>query len=227
MRKLYISWMSFSDDGNLFAIESLTRFDIEINCLFETGCAKISLLLINCGATYCDKMIKVITDMRTTMPHIPAIIIGHFSRYIRGDLLTKGMDDVVSPAIHPIELYARIIGLHKRYDQGQYVKKIGDFYTDYLDRNISHSKIIIPLKPREYLLLEYLIKHSPKPVSRTNILHHLWNCRHDPGTNSVEVHIWRLRQKMLEYAPYAPKIQTIKNRGYVIAVNNNPQKTYP
>ncbi len=223
MERLRVSWMSFSDDGNLSLAENLSRFGIDIVCLFETDCTKISLLLIKCEMIYCDKMIKVATDIRRTIPHIPAIIICHCSSYIRGELLTKGLDDVVSPTIHPIELYARIIGLHKRYDKGQYVKKIGDFHIDYLDRNISHNGIDIPLKPREYLLLEYLIKHSPKPISRTNILHHLWNCRHDPGTNSVEVHIWRLRQKMLEYAPHAPQIQTIKNKGYVIAVSSFKQ----
>ncbi len=224
MERLYISWMSFSDDSNVSVIENLSQFGIEINCLFETACAKISLLLINSGVIFCGKMLEVAIDMRRTMPHIPAIIICHCTSSIRGSLLIKGMDDVVSPAIDPIELYARINGLHRRYDQGQYIKKIGDFYIDYLDRNISHKKISIPLKPREYLLLEYLIKNSPKPVSRTHILHHLWNCRHDPGTNSVEVHIWRLRQKMIEYAPNAPQIQTIKNKGYVIAVSGNGQK---
>ncbi len=227
MEKLHISWISFSNHSNFHNIENLSRFGFTINCLFAANHKKTSLLLISNETIHCNKIMKIMIDIRHTMPHIPAIFIGHCSSNIRGELLTIGMDDVVSPNIQPIELYARIIGLHKRYDKGLYIRKIGAFHIDYLDRNISYDDIHIPLKPREYLLLEYLITNSPKPVSRTNILYHLWNCRHDPGTNSVEVHIWRLRQKMIEYVPNAPKIQTIKNRGYAIVVHKYVQKLSP
>lgn len=225
MEKLRISWMAFSEPyakpNNMHSIEGLSRFGFSINCLFDTDCDQPSLLLISGGAITCDKIVRFIIKIRRTMPHIPTILIGHSSSIVRAELLTKGVDDVVPPDIHPIELYARMIGLHKRYDKGQYIKKIGNFHIDYLERNITHDDINIPLKPREYLLLEYLIKYSPKPISRKHILLHLWNCKHDPGTNSIEVHIWRLRKKMMEYAPNAPQIQTIKNKGYAISVERN------
>lgn len=226
MERFHISWMSFSNHNNVQIIENLSRFGLEIHCLFDVASKDISLLLINSGTIFCDKMIKVATDTRKTIPHIPAIIICHCSSYIRGQLITMGIDDVVSPTIHPKELYARIVGLHKRYNKRQYVKKYGGFHIDYLDRNINYNSINIILKPREYLLLEYLIRHSPKPITRSKILQHLWNCRHDPSTNSVEVHIWRLRQKMLEYTPNAPQIKTIKNKGYAISVHQDEQNNH-
>lgn len=225
MEKLHIGWMSLNGHYPIHNIEKLSSFGFTINCLFDTDCDKSSLLLISGGAITCDKIIRFIINIRRTMTHIPALIICHCSSIIKAKLLIKGLDDVISPDIHPIELYARMIGLHKRYDKGQYIKKIGHFHIDYLERNIAHDDINIPLKPREYLLLEYLIKHSPKPISRKHILLHLWNCKHDPGTNSIEVHIWRLRQKMMEYVPFAPQIQTIKNKGYAISIERRIEKT--
>lgn len=215
MDQLRVGWLSFSEVAIQQLINQLSVYGLENLCLISADMSSIECMVLHSDDSGSAHH-KILLNIRKTVPQIPAIIMIHAPSHVRAELLKKGMDDVVSPNIHIIELYERIIRLRNRYDKGQYVKKIGPYHINYLEREIWFNNIFIPLKPREYLLFEFLLKNAPKAISRAQLLYHLWNCKHEPGTNSVEVHIWRLRKKLSEYAPAAPKINMVRGIGYKI-----------
>lgn len=158
---------------------------------------------------------RILSDINAKIPNIPTLMITDASSQIRAHLLARGINDVVSSDIQSIELYQRIAGLYQRHKGETNIQSFGSFTINQHSREIRYEDILLPLKPREYFLLDYLLRHASKPVSRRELLAHLWNCRHDPGTNSVEVHIWRLRTILSEYIPY-PIIETVRGQGYRI-----------
>jgi two-component system, OmpR family, response regulator len=91
----------------------------------------------------------------------------------------------------------------------------GDLVMDLLSREVSRGDTQIDLQPREFALLEYLLRHPGRAVSKTMILEHIWNYSFDPQTNVVDVLICRLRTKVDR--DFEPKlIQTIRGVGYVL-----------
>jgi len=222
MNGVLIGWLSFSPIFKTKFIDQLSLYHCHTICLVDADKPRLSCLILH-SEELSKLQNKIFFDIQQTCPDIPTIFISDVTSTRRAELLKKGIDDVVSANIHYSELYERIIKLHQLYDKKKYCRQIGFFEIDYLKRSISFNNIFLPLKPREYLLLEFLLRHSPKPISRSELLLHLWNCKHEPGTNSVEVHIWRLRQKLAEYIPEYPIILTVRRRGYQIIIHEGDQ----
>jgi two-component system OmpR family response regulator len=76
----------------------------------------------------------------------------------------------------------------------------------------------VSLQPREFKLLEYLMRHANQVVTRTMLLEAVWDYNFDPQTNVVDVHISKLRQK-IEVAPEPPLVRTVRNAGYMMCVH--------
>ena len=92
---------------------------------------------------------------------------------------------------------------------------VGDLSLDRLSRKVERSGETILLQPREFRLLEYLMKHAGKVVTRTMLLENVWDYHFDPQTNVIDVHMSRLRSK-IDRGFETPLLQTIRGAGYAL-----------
>ena len=92
---------------------------------------------------------------------------------------------------------------------------VADLTMDLLAREVRRDGTIIALQPRDFQLLEYLMRHAGKVVTRTMLLENVWDYHFDPQTNVIDVHISRLRAKIDKGFPVA-LIQTVRGAGYKI-----------
>ncbi len=129
--------------------------------------------------------------------------------------LEAGGDDYLVKPFAFSELLARINALARRPPLGatDTVLRVADLEMDLLSRRVSRGGRPLELQPREFKLLEYLMRHASQVVTRTMLLEHVWDFHFDPHTNVVETHISRLRAKVDK--PFAsPLIHTVRGAGY-------------
>jgi two-component system OmpR family response regulator len=93
---------------------------------------------------------------------------------------------------------------------------VGDLSLDLLKRQATRGGKAIMLKPREYKLLEYLMRHAGQVVTRTMLLENVWEYHFDPQTNVIDVHISNLRQK-IDAGTEKPLLKTVRGAGYMMA----------
>ncbi|WP_230461163.1 winged helix-turn-helix domain-containing protein [Sphingobium sp. CAP-1] len=130
----------------------------------------------------------------------------------RARALEGGMQEVVGPWMHEAEAVARIIRLA---DADQPRLQLGDLSIRLVDRRVERKGRPIALLAREYALLLHLARQPGKAVSRAALLRAVWRLDFDPGTNSVEVHMSRLRAKLdRDFA--VPILHTVKGEGYAL-----------
>ncbi len=131
--------------------------------------------------------------------------------------LQSGGDDYLTKPFAFSELVARIHALIRRTSGAAEPTRLemGDLTMDLLTRNVNRRGKRIDLQPREYALLEYLMRSAGRPVSKTMIMEHVWDYNFDPETNVVEARICKLREK-IEGGFDRKLIHTIKGVGYVL-----------
>ena len=116
------------------------------------------------------------------------------------------------------ELLARLEALARRASAEAKIitlLQLADLRLDLLARTVSRGGKPIDLQPREFLILEYLMRHAGQVVTRTMLLEAVWDYHFDPQTNVIDVHISRLRGKIDKgFSP--PLLQTIRNAGYCL-----------
>jgi heavy metal response regulator len=162
--------------------------------------------------------LSVIAAMRQAKLATPVIILSakhSVEDRIQG-LQTGGDDYLVKPFTFA-ELLARVQALIRRSSRVTEPNRltVGDLSVDLVTRETVRSGQTIELQPREFSLLEYLMRHSGRVVSKTMILEHIWNYHFDPQTNVVDVLVCRLRNKIdRDYEQRL--IHTIRGVGYVI-----------
>jgi len=162
--------------------------------------------------------LSLIAEMRKTNISTPVIILSakhSVEDRIRG--LQTGSDDyLVKPFIFA-ELLARVQALIRRSTQSTEPTSltVGDLSVDLIKREVFRSERKIELQPREFSLLEYLMRQPGRVVSKTMIMEHIWNYHFDPQTNVVDVLVCRLRNKV-DRDFHQKLIQTIRGVGYVI-----------
>lgn len=134
---------------------------------------------------------------------------------VRG--LQAGGDDYLTKPFAFSELLARVQALIRRATQVAEPTRlqVGDLQLDLLTREAMRAGQRIELQPREYALLEYLMRHANRVVTKTMILEHVYDFSFDPQTNVVDVLVSRLRQKIDREFP-TRMIQTIRGVGYVL-----------
>lgn len=132
---------------------------------------------------------------------------------VRARLLHAGADDAVSARVTPCELAARMVVAARRWDRLLGNVSLAGFMFDTGLRHVRWHGQMLPLMPREFDLLLELARHAGSAVSRHALLQSVWQTAFDPGTNSVEVHICKLRRHL---APMQGKvrIETVKGSGY-------------
>jgi two-component system OmpR family response regulator len=131
--------------------------------------------------------------------------------------LKAGGDDYLTKPYAFVELLARIDALMRRRSPASVKTKlaVGDLELDLLTRAATRSGQAIDLQPREFRLLEYLMRHAGQVVTRTMLLESVWEYHFDPQTNVIDVHISRLRAK-IDKGFEAPLLQTVRGAGYMI-----------
>ncbi len=131
--------------------------------------------------------------------------------------LKAGGDDYLTKPFAFSELLARVEALTRRgkSDGPQTKLLVGDLEMDLLSRGVRRAGQKIDLQPREFRLLEYLMRHAGQVVTRTMLLEGVWDYHFDPQTNVIDVHVSRLRQKIDKPFPTS-LIHTIRNAGYML-----------
>ncbi|HSC17525.1 MAG TPA: response regulator transcription factor [Rhizomicrobium sp.] len=131
--------------------------------------------------------------------------------------LKAGGDDYLTKPYAFVELLARIDALMRRRQPSAVKTKlqVGDLELDLLTRQAKRNGSGIELQPREFRLLEYLMRHAGQVVTRTMLLESVWEYHFDPQTNVIDVHISRLRAKIDKGFDPA-LLQTVRGAGYMI-----------
>ncbi|WP_053572649.1 response regulator transcription factor [Caballeronia cordobensis] len=160
----------------------------------------------------------IISALRATGNKVPILILsalGEVDERIRG--LKAGGDDYVVKPFALGEVLARLDALARR-TQESYVEtalKVGDLNIDLLSRKVTRAGRAIVLKPREFKLLEYLMRHAEQVVTRTMLLENIWEYHFDPQTNVIDVHVSKLRQK-IDAGFDKSLLLTVRNSGYML-----------
>jgi len=131
--------------------------------------------------------------------------------------LQAGGDDYLTKPFAFAELLARVQALVRRASRSPEptTLTVEDLVLDLLSRRVTRGGTAVDLRPREFALLEYLMRNAGKVVSKTMILSHVWDYRFDPQTNIVDVLVSRLREKIDR--PFEKKLlQTVRGVGYVL-----------
>ncbi|WP_025885841.1 winged helix-turn-helix domain-containing protein [Asaia prunellae] len=135
--------------------------------------------------------------------------------------LKAGGDDYMTKPFAFSELLARVEALARRgsAEQAPQTKLVvADLEMDLLSRTVKRGEERIDLQPREFRLLEFLMRHAGQVVTRTMLLERVWDYHFDPQTNVIDVHVSRLRQKVDK--PFETAlIHTIRNAGYILRAN--------
>ncbi len=134
---------------------------------------------------------------------------------VRG--LKAGGDDYMTKPFAFAELLARVEALGRRgKGEGPTTRLVvADLEMDLLSRGVKRAGQKLDLQPREFRLLEYLMRHAGQVVTRTMLLEGVWDYHFDPQTNVIDVHVSRLRQKVDKPFPI-PLIHTVRNAGYML-----------
>ena len=135
----------------------------------------------------------------------------------RVDGLRAGADDYLIKPFAFAELLARLDALNRRTDNdaGTTRLSVGPLQLDLLNRVVTRDGKVIELLPREFRLLEYLMRHADQVITRTMLLEHVWDYNFDPQTNVIDVHISRLRSK-IDKGFDTPMLQTVRGAGYTL-----------
>ena len=139
--------------------------------------------------------------------------LGEINDRVEG--LNAGGDDYLVKPYALAELLARVEALSRRREMGavQTVLKVGDLEMDLIAREVRRAGVEIDLQPREFQLLEFLMRHGGQSVTRTMLLEEVWDYHFDPQTNVIDVHISRLRSK-IDKGFDKPMLQTVRGAGY-------------
>ena len=133
---------------------------------------------------------------------------------VRG--LDAGGDDYLVKPFSLAELFARLRALLRRQrHQGSNVIRVADLQLDLIERQASRAGKIIELTPREFALLEFLMSSSPRPVSKTAIIEHVWDQHFHSESNVVNVYVTHLRRK-IDAPELKPLLHTLRGIGFAL-----------
>ncbi len=160
--------------------------------------------------------LAIVQSLRAQNNMTPVLILsalGQVDDRVRG--LQAGGDDYLTKPYAFSELLARLQALLRRRtaEPAETTLKVGDLELDLLARTAKRAGKPIDLLPREFRLLEFLMRHAGEVVTRTMLLERVWDYHFDPQTNVIDVHVSRLRQKIDKgFTP--PLLHTVRGAGY-------------
>ncbi|MFC5428806.1 response regulator transcription factor [Paraburkholderia denitrificans] len=164
--------------------------------------------------------LSILTAMRTVGVQTPVLMLsalGDVDERVRG--LRAGGDDYLTKPFDPDELTARLeVLLRRRQSTGaapETVLHVRDLEIDLISRRVSRGGEDIALLPTEFKVLEFMMRHAGKTITRTMLFEAVWGYHFDPGTNLIDVHMGRLRKK-IDPPGVEPMIQTVRGSGYML-----------
>jgi two-component system OmpR family response regulator len=166
--------------------------------------------------------LAIIEALRKTGNKTPVLILSALAdvnERIQG--LRAGGDDYLTKPFAFGELAARIDALVRRSQDAevQTVLTTGDLRMDLLSRKVTRGGTPIQLQPREFKLLEFLMRHAEQVVTRTMLLENVWDYHFDPQTNVIDTHISNLRHK-IDAGFDRPLLKTVRGAGYRLSAND-------
>ena len=165
--------------------------------------------------------LSVIKALRAASIPTPIIILSalsHLDEKVKG--LRAGGDDYLAKPFGYSELSARLENIMRRRGGPEVETKLsrGDLTVDLLSRRVTREGRVLDLLPREFKLLEYLLRHKDRVVTRTMLLEQVWDYRFDPHTSVVDTHISRLRKK-IDDGFTRPLLHTLRGTGYRLSLD--------
>ncbi len=162
--------------------------------------------------------LSIVESLRAEGDKTPVLILsalGEVDDRVTG--LRAGGDDYLTKPYAFAELLARVEVLARRSSPSEAATSyaVGGLSLDRLSRRVERDGEAILLQPREFRLLEYLMKNAGKVVTRTMLLENVWDYHFDPQTNVIDVHMSRLRSK-IDKGHATPLLQTVRGAGYMI-----------
>ena len=162
--------------------------------------------------------LTIVKTIRASDNNTPVLILsalGEVDDRVRG--LKAGADDYLVKPFAFSEMMARLEALlrRKEVDAPQTRLEVADLQLDLLSREVTRNQQTLDLQPREFRLLEYLMRHHGQVVTRTMLLEKVWDYHFDPQTNIIDVHISRLRAK-IDKGFDKPLLHTVRGSGYVL-----------
>ena len=210
------------------AADYLKRALMEAGHTVDHALAGRDGLLLAAGEAYdvivLDRMLPqmdglaILRTIRATRVQTPVLLLTALDGIDdRVEGLNAGADDYLVKPFAFSELLARINALARRPPQQEVITAlhVGDLHMDLLKRSVSRAGVRIELQPREFQLLEYLMRHAGRVVTRTMLLENIWNFNFEPQTNIVETHMSRLRSKIDRGYP-SELIHTVRGSGYIM-----------
>ena len=160
-------------------------------------------------------LIETVRMAGNTTPVLILSALGEVDDKVQG--LKAGGDDYLAKPFAFLELLARIEALARRASikEDVILLQVDDLSIDLITRKVLRQEVEIILKPREFQLLEYMMRNTGQVVTRAMLLEAVWNYHFDPQTNVIDVHISRLRQK-IDKDFTANLIHTVRGVGYVL-----------
>jgi DNA-binding response OmpR family regulator len=211
------------DDRKLagFLQSGLEQEGHAVDLLYEGNGSGEQARAIDYDAVVLDLMLPgrsgfdVLRDIRARKPSLPVLIVtakDAIEDRIAG--LDSGADDYLVKPFALAELSARLRAVLRRGAPRENVLRVADLEVDTLSRVVRRGGRRIDLKPKEYALLEFLLRHAGRPVTKSLIIEHVWNIHFDSVSNVVEVHINALRNKIEENPAEPQLIKTVREFGY-------------
>lgn len=198
-----------------YAEEGNVGYELSRNAKYD--CAIVDLMLPGIDG------LSLIELIRETDRHLPIIILSAkraLDDRIKG--LQLGADDYLTKPFAFSELLARVQALLRRSSDASDSTTLvaGDLHVDLLSRTVCRGEKRIDLQPKEFSLLEYLMRNAGRVVSKTMIMERVWDYNFDPTTNVVEARVCKLREK-IDKGFDRPLIHTVRGVGYTLKFDDN------
>ncbi len=163
---------------------------------------------------------RIVEQLRAAENWVPILMLtAKDGEYDEADALDLGADDYLTKPFSFVVLLARIRALLRRGASPRpAVLSVGDLVLDPAAHTVARGETQIELTPREFALLEYLMRRAGQAVSKAEILHHVWDAHYDGDANVVEVYVGYLRRKI--DTPFERQsVQTVRGAGYRLATD--------
>ena len=200
---------------------SLTADDHEVELASDGEAGQSMALAGNYDVIVLDRMlpkklgVSVVRELREQGVSTPVLILSalHEEDH-RVEGLNAGANDYLGKPYSTRELLARVRALWNGRDREPQTRlQVGDLEMDLLARTVKRGGQKLDLQPREFRLLEYLMRHAGQTVTRKMLLENVWDYHFDPQTNVIDVHISRLRSKIDKDFPHS-LLHTVRGAGY-------------
>ena len=183
--------------------------------LFMATTGEFDLIILDRMLPHVDGL-TIVRTLRASGNKVPILILSALGEIDhRVDGLKAGADDYLVKPFAFSEMEARVEALGRRStpEGPETSLNLGELELNLITRAVSRAGQSIDLQPREFRLLEYLMRHAGQVVTRTMLLEHVWDYHFDPQTNVIDVHVSRLRSKIDKGYNY-PLLHTVRGAGY-------------